>query len=300
MRRIGTPNSLFNAGDPATNTKGTVVTADWLNAIQEELAAVVEGLGGTINPADGNQVFDWILASFAAITGNASQLFRAATPGQFDASSYVATMAAVQRALGNRQGVLEISASVALTAADVGKTVIFYGSGATATLPALSAIPLGSEVEAFGLSNSNNTVAAAGTDVIYVNNNTVTSLAIGQGGSARLVKRTGGWALVGGTVNCRNAQAEFGSSLGNNGYQKLPSGLIIQWVQVAASATPGNPVAVTWPITFPSAIYGTVSTIINDIGTTIRSSWLDSIGLAGGNVHASVTGVGVSIYAVGK
>ena len=58
MRRIGTVNGLFGAGDPATNLKGTVVTADWLNAVQEELAAVVEGFGGTLNPADGTQIFE--------------------------------------------------------------------------------------------------------------------------------------------------------------------------------------------------------------------------------------------------
>ncbi|MDG4475448.1 phage major tropism determinant [Thiovibrio frasassiensis] len=79
MRRIGTQDGLFNGGDPATNTKGTVVTDDWLNAVQEELAGVVEGLGGTLDPLDNGQLFDWLLASFAMKSGSVTQLFRAAT-----------------------------------------------------------------------------------------------------------------------------------------------------------------------------------------------------------------------------
>jgi hypothetical protein len=64
MQRIGTQDGLFNAGDPATNTKGTVVTADWLNTHQEELAGVVEGLGGTLNPADNGQLLACLLGAF--------------------------------------------------------------------------------------------------------------------------------------------------------------------------------------------------------------------------------------------
>jgi hypothetical protein len=42
MQRINTPNGLFAGGDPATNTKGTLIAADWLNAVQEEILAVIE------------------------------------------------------------------------------------------------------------------------------------------------------------------------------------------------------------------------------------------------------------------
>lgn len=44
----------------------------------------------------------------------------------------------------------------------------------------------------------------------------------------------------------------FANSLGSNGYQKLPGGLIIQWVKGAAATTEASQ-AVTLPITFPSA-----------------------------------------------
>lgn len=79
MRRIDTVDELFAAGNPATSTKGSPVRYWWLNALQEELAGVVEGLGGTLDPEDNGQLFDWLVASFAMKSGSAAQLFRAAT-----------------------------------------------------------------------------------------------------------------------------------------------------------------------------------------------------------------------------
>ena len=51
------------------------------------------------------------------------------------------------------------------------------------------------------------------------------------------------------------AFANPGSSQSTSGYQKLPSGLIIQWGQVTNSATPQTNTAVTFPIAFTSACY---------------------------------------------
>lgn len=79
MRRIDTPDELFAPGDPATSTKGTTVRNWWLNIMQEELAGVIEGLGGTLDPVNNSQLFDWILASFAMKSGLATQIFRVAT-----------------------------------------------------------------------------------------------------------------------------------------------------------------------------------------------------------------------------
>lgn len=78
MERIGTPDELFHAGDPATNTKGTVVTDDWLNAVQEELANAVEAFGVTLNPADRGQLADALLANLAPILGSSGNVFRVA------------------------------------------------------------------------------------------------------------------------------------------------------------------------------------------------------------------------------
>jgi len=52
MQRIVTANGLFQEGNPATNTKGTIVTADWLNGVQEEIMAVIEAAG--LQPSNEN------------------------------------------------------------------------------------------------------------------------------------------------------------------------------------------------------------------------------------------------------
>jgi hypothetical protein len=261
---VGLVGGKFTDGDPAGAVPPSRDPASWANLTTDELLNILTAFGVTPAEANNHQLIDALLANFANIGGNASQLFRALTANQFDNSTYVATTEFVQRALGNRQGVVEMPTSATLAAADMGKTVFFYGTGATATLPGLASVPLGAEIEFFSLANNNNTVARAGTDAIYVNNSTVTSLTIGQGGSLRLVARTNGWAAVGGSAQLYAASKEFGSSLATNGYQKLPSGLIVQWGTIGTSSTAD--VAVTFPISFPTAA---VAISINPNATTI-------------------------------
>lgn len=45
MQRIQTDNGLFNGGDPSRGIPGTVVTAKWLNDVQEEIVNVILGTG---------------------------------------------------------------------------------------------------------------------------------------------------------------------------------------------------------------------------------------------------------------
>lgn len=48
--------------------------------------------------------------------------------------------------------------------------------------------------------------------------------------------------------------SEFVANLSGSGYQKLPSGLIIQWASVALPSAANTSTTVAWPIQFPSAI----------------------------------------------
>lgn len=60
MHRIDGPNfapgNLFTEGDPVAGTPATWVSADWANAVQEELCAVVEGAGLTLSKPSNSQV----------------------------------------------------------------------------------------------------------------------------------------------------------------------------------------------------------------------------------------------------
>ncbi len=71
MHRIdhdtATVDDKFTGGDPSTGTPATIVTDDWLNAVQEEISGVIEGTGETLDKADNTQLATAIAAMIAAV-----------------------------------------------------------------------------------------------------------------------------------------------------------------------------------------------------------------------------------------
>ena len=74
---------------------------------------------------------------------------------------------------------------------------------------------------------------------------------------------------------------EFGASLiNNNGYQKLPSGLIIQWVRsanVAMTAATQGTISSTLPIAFPTAVLFAIPAAFVPTAT-VNGVFLSSLG----------------------
>lgn len=72
MQRIDTPNALvgqdgkktFHGGDPLTGVPATHLSDVWCNAIQEELANVIEGFGVSLDASRRDQLFDLLRAKF--------------------------------------------------------------------------------------------------------------------------------------------------------------------------------------------------------------------------------------------
>lgn len=87
MQKIGTPDGLFYNGDPTIGKHGTTVSAQWLNAVQSELVALVEQQGGQLDATAPDQV--------------AKLLFKTQPKG--DSSTKLATTAFVQSALFSTQ-----------------------------------------------------------------------------------------------------------------------------------------------------------------------------------------------------
>lgn len=73
MHRIDGPGATitnqFTEGDPGASVPATVVTGDWLNAVQEEIAGVIEGAGDTLDKPDNGQLLAAIQAIASAATG---------------------------------------------------------------------------------------------------------------------------------------------------------------------------------------------------------------------------------------
>jgi len=157
----------------------------------------------------------------------------APTPAQFNSSQRLATTEAVQRALGSfnlgsNTGPGINAAATPLTNAHIGAYLYFNGGlNQTATLPSEAGLPPGSAVTfsrsvvPFTLtikSNTGNAIVDSGLGLFP-------SIVLNSGEFVTLVWSGVTWQAVGSYVS-RLAFAN-GSLLSANGYQKLPSGLII-------------------------------------------------------------------------
>ena len=60
------PDGFFTDGDPGGGIPATIVPADWLNAVQEEISYVIEQAGDTLDKADRTQLRAAILAMITA------------------------------------------------------------------------------------------------------------------------------------------------------------------------------------------------------------------------------------------
>lgn len=70
MHRIdgfgATLDNKFTEGNPVAAIPSTVVTADWLNAVQEEIAGVIEGAGDILDKAENTQLLAAIQSLISA------------------------------------------------------------------------------------------------------------------------------------------------------------------------------------------------------------------------------------------
>jgi hypothetical protein len=169
------------------------------------------------------------------------------TAARFDNSTKNATTAFVQRALGNYQTNQVISSAVTLTAADCG-TSFSMNSAAAITLPLGSTVAIGSAISVVS-TIPGAVVSRQGADTINLGGS-VTAVALGAGDSLEVVWSGGQWVAIQGTTLLK-ASSLFANLLSGNGYQKLPSGLILQWGSLAGSAA--GDTAATFAITFPTA-----------------------------------------------
>lgn len=99
MHRIdsagATADNKFTEGDAATGVAATVVTDDWLNATQEEIAHVIEQTGGTLDKLSNTQLWAALSGWFAKgvqATETVLGIAKIATQAQTDAGTDDATI----------------------------------------------------------------------------------------------------------------------------------------------------------------------------------------------------------------
>lgn len=171
----------------------------------------------------------------------------------------------LRRQLGGFGAVQSVSANLVMGGGDVGKS-LFVSAPATITLPPVASAPPGSVVHIFA-NVAGVTVATAGGDLIVGSGPTnVASVGLNARGTIWLRSDGGGaWLAIGGSAQI-GASAAFGASLSGAGYQRLPSGLLVQWGSVIQGA--GLSAPVTFPLAFPTACFVVLGT---HVGTSCAS-----------------------------
>lgn len=89
----------------------------------------------------------------------------------------------------------------------------------------------------------------------------------------------------------QNFANEFGASLAANGYQKLPSGLIIQWGSLSVNTDATG--AVVFPVAFPNAFLNAHATAVrpsasNDYGVSVNSTSTTGLSIVNDGVTTTV------------
>lgn len=228
-----------------------------------------------------------------------------ATPPQFDNSTNLATTAAVKAAGFQYASQVVASTSTALTAAThAGKEITVTGASAVLTLPAASTCPVGTTIHICS-QTAGVTVVRAGTDTISQILSSTTTASMGLNDTLTLMSDGSSvWIAVGGSAQL-GASAVFGASFGANGYQKLPSGLIIQWG--AAGSNASGVATLTLPIAFPSTFIIGVANYLQAgagvqsvVATISTNSTASTLVATASSANAAVNGATVYFMAIGK
>lgn len=69
---VGSVDGRFQEGNPATGQKATLLPADWLNELQEEVAFVIEQVGLALIKGDRTQLYDAIVQLVTGAVGDGS------------------------------------------------------------------------------------------------------------------------------------------------------------------------------------------------------------------------------------
>ncbi|WP_371914050.1 phage tail protein [Pseudomonas sp. AU11447] len=180
------------------------------------------------------------------LTGNPT----APTPAQYDNDTSIATTAFVKSAGVQFSSWLSFStAGVAIPSSACGRAIqLSLPANGTLTLPSAASVPNGS---ALYFSNSSGTTTTTlqrvGSDNIAQPQASI-MMGVGPGDDLVLISNgVNAWFAVSGSARLGSAAA-FAASPTVSGYQRLPSGLLIQWgnAVIAQGASSGN-----FPFTLP-------------------------------------------------
>ncbi|QIE87030.1 phage tail protein [Pseudomonas nitroreducens] len=241
----------------------------------------------------------FVQAAIAPLAPSASPVFtgdpKAPTPAKFDNDTSLATTQFVQRALGNFASQNSVNTTRALTL-DLAGQIINCSSTITVTLPSGTPEAVGAK---FQINNTGSGVVTvqspAGQNLYGVGNGTPRTFVLGPGDTVTIGYVGGGsWYGWGGIQ--LGASAGFASSLSPSGYQKLPSGLILNWTSInVPDGAADSIINFTWPLAFPNAALVATSEILGT--ASARAANINTVNKTGGAINAKNQGTSLATSA---
>ncbi|HDR9148094.1 hypothetical protein [Burkholderia vietnamiensis] len=210
---------------------------------------------------------------------------------RFDNSARAVNSAFVKSVGMQASAFTTLVGATVLTEDYAGSTIYLGGSGNYAvTLPRASSVPAGVRLEfVSGIGVSPVSISRQGTDVIYMNANTsLATVPMALGDTFVIESNGANWYSVGGSTPLAYANG-FSASFNTSGCQRLPSGLIVQWV-TGSSDSNGN-MYVTNPLAFPHAVLGGIANEASPGGWTTNTTTVWSFDLGASTVTTSVARV---------
>lgn len=193
-----------------------------------------------------------------------------------------------------------------LTAPATGEKVVIL-----AFAPGVNSLSANTILEANSVFANPTNVSFAATSVTIGNNQFVGNT--GTGLSAITLSANGGLTLNtsvanratidGSAINnsIKSLSAGFENSLSSNGYQKLPSGLILQWGTTSTYTTQAAPSA-TFPTPFTTSCFNVQATwkLVNAGTSTASDTWVQTIKYNTNQVHFQIQNANVDPFSAGS
>lgn len=292
-------NGLWLEPQDFTATDGATVTLVKAALSTDQFNAYTFG---TFNVANAVQKSGDSMGGPLALTAGSTMV----TPGAQDNSTSVATTASIWAAGSRFGGISEVSANTTLDTTYLGKLVVLLGASVlTMTLPTLASMPataLGAKFIFFNqttkvcqvnpaIGDTSNLVVGGGVSNAFITLNPGDWVEI-------TLMRSNMWVASAGSAQLPWS-GQFGASLGSNGYQKLPSGLIVQWGFVSVTAA-NTDITFSLPIAFPSVFYSINMAGSYTVGSGSQAYYNAAPSGLSQFVLRSTSGVGAYFTAFGK
>lgn len=322
-----------NEIDPESTTAGEAALAGWVPDLTNGIAPVtMTNSNVVLTPA---QYGKPVIVISGALTANISLIFPAIAgqwtvvnkcTGNFTINLKTATGEFVQLQTGRTASIYCDGADVGMVDTDkadlqsvafnnvsvdttlppsfIGSTVqVTNNTGPVAlTLPLTSASKSAKRIEIINTGTYPVTVSPQGSDILsHINAAHVSSITLQPGDNLTLVcQALTLWVAVGGTAEFPIIPA-FGAGLSSSGWQKLPSGLIIQWGTTTLSVGAGTPTADNWtfPVAFPNACLYAEATPANNIGSSRTCESFTTTSANGFALNSSAVTLSTRHFAIG-